>query len=381
MVCTIRDITERKREQIAMREQRDFLQLVIDSVPDLIVVKNRVGRFQLVNNLAAQIYSSTPADLVNKTDAEANPNHADVAFIREKDDEAFATGQTVYLADEFTLGRHYQTSKIPLINSEGYYDRLLVVGSDITDRKKAEEILQQALEKEKELSELKSRFVSMASHEFRNPLAIILAITDTLSAYRQQLPEEQIEERISKIKVQIGHLKDIMDDVLLLSRMQARRVEFNPVLLHLDALCRSVLDEFESRPDVTQHLVYTCNDALREVRLDRKLMRQIINNLVANAIKYSMGGTTITVNLEYTAETVVFRVRDEGIGIPEADLKHLFEPFHRATNVSNISGTGLGLVITKESVELHGGAISVESQISVGTTFTVSIPITVQEEN
>jgi signal transduction histidine kinase len=166
-----------------------------------------------------------------------------------------------------------------------------------------------------------------------------------------------------------------MEDVLQLARLQARRTDFNPVRTNLDSLSRSVLDEFQSRPDITQQLLYTCNEPSREVRLDKKLLRQIINNLVSNAVKYSPADSTIDTSLEYTSNTVVFSVRDEGIGIPEADIQHLFEPFHRAANVGTVSGTGLGLVITKESVELHNGTITVESQVGIGTTFIVSIPI------
>jgi signal transduction histidine kinase len=152
-------------------------------------------------------------------------------------------------------------------------------------------------------------------------------------------------------------------------------VEFNPLKLDLDALCRSVLDEFQSRADVHHRLDYTCAEGLQAVMLDRKLMRQIISNLVSNAIKYSPEDKPIVIDLAALDDALLLTIRDEGIGIPEADLKHLFEPFHRAANVGATSGTGLGLVITKEAVELHGGVIEVESQLDVGTTFTIRIPI------
>ncbi|MCX6049720.1 MAG: HAMP domain-containing sensor histidine kinase [Chloroflexi bacterium] len=251
---------------------------------------------------------------------------------------------------------------------------MIVVNQDITELKQNEKMIRQALEKEQELGELKSRFVSMASHEFRTPLASILALTETLRIYRLRLPDEQIEQKLGKIKEQVGHLKDVMDDVLQLAQLQARRTEFNPTQFNLDNLCQTILDEFQSQADVTHQLFYTCNDALREVELDKKLMRQLINNLISNAIKYSSSDKTIGVNLTYSDNAFVLTVHDEGIGIPAADLNHLFEPFHRAVNVGTISGTGLGLVIAKESVELHGGTITVESQVGVGTTFTVRIP-------
>jgi signal transduction histidine kinase len=247
-------------------------------------------------------------------------------------------------------------------------------------QKQAETALRQALAKEQELSELKSRFVSMASHEFRTPLATILALTETVTAYRHKLTDEQIGNRLDKIKGQVGHLKDIMEDMLQLARLQARRAEFNPIKLNLDSLCLSVIDEFQSQIGFAHQLIYTCDDTLKEVRLDKKLMRHIINNLVSNAIKYSPSEKPIIINLQYVNATLILKVTDEGIGIPPDDLKHLFEPFHRAANVGTISGTGLGLVITKEAIELHGGTILVESAIGIGTTFTVNIPLKVEDE-
>ena len=509
IISSARDITERKRAEDDLREQRDFLQLVINNVPDLILVKDRAGRFQMVNKSAAQLHGITPAEMVGKTDANINRNQQEVAFFLQKDQETLDGGKLVFIPEEPLLGRYYQTSKVPLRNPAGAYDRLLVVASDITERKRTEdaleqsrhfaeriaetapniiyiydiaeqktiymnrniaammdysaqeisamgsrlinelmhpfhtagyaqhveqviagaddqtfvfeyrmkhkmggwrwflsrdtifqrdeqgavtqmlgvatdvtelkeagEALQQALQVEKELGELKSRFVSMASHEFRTPLATILALTETLRAYRHRLTEEQIEQRLVKMQEQVDHLRDIMEDVLHLARLQARRAEFNPVQLDLDSLCRSVLDEFESQPVIRQRLVYSCDDALHEVKLDRKLMRQIISNLVSNAVKYSPNDTPIEITLAYQAAMLVLSVRDQGIGIPAADLKRLFEPFHRADNVGTIAGTGLGLTIAKESVELHAGTIAVESQVGIGTTFTVRIPLT-----
>jgi signal transduction histidine kinase len=220
----------------------------------------------------------------------------------------------------------------------------------------------------------------MASHEFRTPLATILATTETLSIYRNRLTEEQIERRFSNIRNQVSHLQAIMEDVLQLARIQAGRIDFKAAPLDLDVLCRVIIDELLSQYNRMHEVVYTSSPALPEVIVDKKLMRNAISNILSNAMKYSAAGTTIVVNLAYTESTITestieLSVRDEGIGIPEADLKHLFEPFHRAENVGTISGTGLGLSITKESIELHGGTIRVESQVGVGTTFTLIVPL------
>lgn len=187
--------------------------------------------------------------------------------------------------------RHIKGKAIVLWDSQGVPQRMIGVNIDITETK-------QAMAKEKELGELKSRFVSMASHEFRTPLATILASTETLKAYRPKLTEEQIEQKLrQEIQDQVGHLKSIMDDVLQLARLQARRFEVNLVLLDLDVLCRNVLDELTNTPDFAHQIAYTCRDdthtgrAAYEANLDKRLMLQIINNLVANAVDTTTGQT------------------------------------------------------------------------------------------
>lgn len=372
-VCTIRDITERKRAEAARHEQRDLLQLVIDHVPDLIMVKDRSGRFQLVNTQAAQRYGMTPAEMVGKTDADLNPHTTQVAFYRQKDQEALDSGQPIFIPEEAILDRYYQTSKIPLKQATGQPDHLLIVAFDITHRKNTELALEQALQREKELSELKSRFISMASHEFRTPLAAIRAIADTLILYRHKLSVEQIDKRLTKIQDQVNHLTGIIEDVLHLVRLQASRIEYTPVSIDLEALARTIIEELTDQFG-DNRIVYHCDTRLRTVTLDPKLMRQIMTNLMSNALKYSRAEQLVYVDLTYQPGALTLQIRDEGIGIPATDLPHLYEPFHRAANVGVIAGTGLGLIITKESVELQGGTIEVTSQLGVGTTCTVWLP-------
>lgn len=426
LVCAFRDITERKKAQatlsLKLREEQEF-QRYLKELHDITLELTRIarlddfyrraielGRERLnFDRLALFLYDKEGSAAIGTygTDEQGTitdehhiqfvPSATGIMLRAFQRSERFAYEESVQLFSAMkpvglgwnaaailwngaqSLGwlvadnalSHKPVSK-PLLDILGLY--ALTLGSLLV-QKKAQDALIQALDKEKELNELKSRFVSMASHEFRTPLASILALTETLSAYRHKLPDEQIERRLGKIQEQVGHLKDIMEDVLLLARMQARRVEFNPVILNLDALCRSVLDEFRSQPTVTHPIDYVCDEALQEVRLDRKLMRQVISNLVSNAIKYSSADKAIVVRLERNTPMLILTVHDEGIGIPETDLEHLFEPFHRASNVRAISGTGLGLVIVKESVELHGGTITVESEVGKGTTFTIRIPV------
>lgn len=170
-------------------------------------------------------------------------------------------------------------------------------------------------------------------------------------------------------------MKGIMEDVLQLARIQAGRQKFEPVVTNLDVLCREMVEEFNAQMPSVGRVQYTRAGNSRQVNLDVRLMRQVIGNLISNALKYSPEDQPVKVELAQTESHSIITVRDKGIGIPAEDRKHLFEPFHRATNVGTISGTGLGLSITKQSVELHGGTITVDSQIGQGTIMTVTIPV------
>jgi PAS domain S-box-containing protein len=374
------DITELKNAETELRESEARFRMLVDAAPVAIVITNQSGHISLVNNQAQSIFGYERGEMLDQPVEILLPHYMHERHIQHRTDYLAAPTIRPMGSGLELQARRKDNTLFPVEIELSYIKTrsgLLVMSFvvDITKRKEAEVALLQALAKEKELGELKTRFVSMASHEFRTPLATILALVETLSAYRHKLSEEQIEQRFDKIKDQVGLLKDIMEDVLMLARMQARRVEFNPVKLDLDALCQSVLDEFANRDDARHRVKYTVSEGVQAITLDRKLMRQMITNLVTNALKYSPEDKTVNVTLEYTELAVILKVRDEGIGIPEADMAHLFEPFHRATNVGTISGTGLGLVITKESVEMHKGTITVESQIGVGTTFIIHIPL------
>jgi PAS domain S-box-containing protein len=375
VMAFIVDITERKERE----RQLLYHASLQENVTDAVIATDLDFRIKSWNRAAEAIYGWKKEEVIGRPlNTILETKYANDAAENRVIQEFLEHG---YWTDE-VIQYHRTGSVINLLSSVVLFkdeeDRpvgIVAVNHDITNRKKAEQVVHQALVKEKELSELKTRFISMASHEFRTPLASILALTETLMAYRHKLSEEQIDQRFGKIKEQVDYLKDIMGDVLLLGRMQTRRVEFNPGLVDLHALCRSVLEEFQTHPAVPHQLVYVPQGLVRDVSVDKKLMRHVINNLVGNAIKYSPQNKAIIVTLTITETALMLEVRDEGIGIPDVDLKHLFEPFHRATNVGTISGTGLGLVITKEAVDFHNGTITVASEVNVGTTFTVTIPL------
>lgn len=379
LVSSSRDVTDRKRISAELERERAFLRKVIDVSPSLIFVKDYDSRFMLANLQMAAIRNRTSEQLVGTRTTDFNSPIKEITLFTETDQQVIETGEPIYFESEVTHAdgtvHWYQTNKVPILFDDSDMRYALAIATDITEQKAAEQTLRQALEREKELGELKSRFVSMASHEFRTPLATILALSETLLAYRPKLSDTQIDQKLIKIQEQITYLKAVMEDVLLLARMQARRVGFEPRDIDLDALCRAVLEEFPNRI-----IRYNCDERLKNAYLDKILIHKIINNLLSNAIKYSSSSTVVHFQLHMRDNGVEIMVQDEGIGIPDADLPHLFEPFHRANNVGTVSGTGLGLVITREAVELHGGTITLSSKINAGTCFKVFIPFAHSKE-
>lgn len=271
--------------------------------------------------------------------------------------------------------RHIKSRAVVVYDEHGAPERLIGVHLDISDRKRYEETLERALEQEKELGDLKSRFVSMASHEFRTPLAAILATTETLTIYRDRMDNAQIDLRLDKIRQQVMRMKGIMEDVLQLTRIQAGRVEFDPVQSDLDALCREIIEEFEIQPEHQGRIIYACAKPPVIALFDLRLMHHVVTNLISNALKYSTPTSAVQVHLARDTSHITFIVKDEGIGIPPEDLRHLFEPFHRAKNVGTVPGTGLGLSITRQAVDIHGGSITIDSHVNAGTTCTVVFPL------
>lgn len=249
---------------------------------------------------------------------------------------------------------------------------------DISVRRSMEEELRIALSKEKELSELKSRFVSMISHEYRTPLAGILSSTDIMINYAERLSDERKTDHLLKIRRQVKRLANLLEDVLSLGKAEAVGMEFQPNLLNLEKHCQIFIEEVQQATGAEDCIVFTAKEPCGDVLADEELLRQILVNLLSNAVKYSSSKANVYFDLTCDGVQATFRIRDEGIGIPQEDQEHLFQAFHRARNVGAISGTGLGLVIIQRAVEAHGGTVDFESQEGVGTTFIVTIPINYQ---
>jgi PAS domain S-box-containing protein len=246
---------------------------------------------------------------------------------------------------------------------------------DITERKKSESEIREALEQQKALNELRSRFVAMTSHEFRTPLAAILSAEELLRHYGDRLPQTERVEVLDSIASGVQRMSRMMDRVLLLGKADAGMLDFTPERVELLPLCRQFIDEARAQqPESRSEVVTEFGEGVGEGVYDEKLLRHIFSNLLSNALKYSPGGGQVGFKVRREGQSTVFEVADQGIGIPPDEISHLFESFHRASNVGAIQGTGLGLAIVKNAVQMHGGGIEVASALGQGTTFTVTLP-------
>jgi PAS domain S-box-containing protein len=239
---------------------------------------------------------------------------------------------------------------------------------------KAEEDVRKALEKEKELSELKSRFVSTASHEFRTPLATILSSVSLIGKYIQPEDQDKRQKHIERIKASVNNLREILNDFLSLEKVEAGKIEPRFSEIELESYTKGIVDEIHVLARPGQSIVCEYKGVKRPVMLDPQLLKNVLINLLSNAIKFSNEDGKITFITEVSPEGCTFTVSDQGIGMSEEDQRHLFEQFFRAKNAINIQGTGLGLNIVKKYVELMRGTIACTSELNKGTTFTVSFP-------
>ncbi len=246
--------------------------------------------------------------------------------------------------------------------------------SEVSKRMKAEAKTNEALQKERELGELKSRFVTMASHEFRTPLSTILSSNSLLAKYIGSAQLDKQEKHIDRIKGAVKNMIEILNDFLSLDKLEEGWVEARPERLDLEELLTELIEETRLNLEPDQVIERKKQGKDSTLVSDRSMLRHIIENLLSNAIKYSPQTKGIYLNVAYKASKVIISITDEGMGIPEADQKHLFERFFRAKNAVNIKGTGLGLNIVKKYVELLGGKISFHSELGSGTTFEVEIP-------
>jgi PAS domain S-box-containing protein len=375
-----RDISERQKTDLALREAEGRWNFALEGSGD------GVWDWDLTSNTI--YYSKQYKAMIGYPEDEfANTYAAWSSRIHPEDLERCSQdlgrhlrGETDIYINEHRL-RHKNGSyrwildrgKVVKKAEDGRPLRMIGTHSDITDRKLMEQSLRETVEREKELSEMKSRFISVTSHEFRTPLATIMVAAESLLSYHSKMTEQQQKVRLLKIKNQVSDLNKIIEDLLHLSKIQTVESKLEPVEFDLIAMIQDIVDELGAQAEHIR-IEWLADSPKLPVVLDKKLIRMAVTNLLANALKYSLPGKRVIIHVTQEEEKVVIRITDEGIGIPEKEIKHLFTPFYRASNVGNIHGTGLGLNIIKDCIAQHGGHIDVNSVVNVGSTFTVHLP-------
>lgn len=330
-------------------------------------------------------------EVCSRLKADPSTHDIPIIFISSVEDasdkvEAFSVGGVDYISKPFQL--------IEVLARIETHLRLCSLQKRLQEQA---EVLSRSLKQERELSQMKTDFISVVSHEFRTPLTTIQSASELLEYY-EWTKEEQVEQ-LHQIQAEVKHMTALMEDVLFLSRANTNKSKINLTEFDLLKFCSQLLrqmqrtfaknytvsshlqvhaiDANEMAIDITIENLHLQNEEIAPfiVKMDEKLLRQILTNLLTNAIKYSPEHSQVNFNLTINQETITFSIRDQGIGIPSDDLEHLFSAFHRGKNVGILPGTGLGLSIVKNCVNLCNGKISVNSQLNVGTEFVVTLPI------
>lgn len=369
-------IIEQQQTEKALRESEEKYRDLFENANDLIQCVTPQGKFVYVNQAWKITLEYSDEDLTTLNVFNIiHPNcleHCLAAFQRimsgETIDEVEATfvsksGKQIVVAGsincKFVEGKP--------VSTRGIF-------RNITERKQAEAEINYALAKERELIELKSNFITTASHEFRTPLTVILMSAKLLEKFGNQASEEKKQLYLERIQVAGNQMRQLLDDILLISKTTTGKFQFNPAHLDLEKLCCELIEQVRLSATSKHKINLSCEGQANLVYMDEKLLTHILMNLLSNAIKYSPHGGEINLKLICDTQKAIFKLQDQGIGIPENEQKYLFDSFYRSSNASAIPGTGLGMSIVKQCVDLHGGEVTVNSTVGVGTTITVTIP-------
>jgi len=384
LIVAHQNISELKRVQIQWEKSNHRLEAILNHVNDAIITIDPKGDIQTVNEAATQVfeYENDEFTKLHLNDLITEPVRGKAALRRLNSGRGREITGKRKSGQAFPI--YFMLKELRLDDGSVYTCFI----QDLTARKRMEaeiierERVQIALEKERELRTLKDRFLSMMGHELNTPLASISLSYDMLKKYGDVSTPEENEQALDNIQIQVEHLRDMVKDVMTFSRSESEGLSIDLEPADLITYCRDVVEEFQFTYHQTHQVEFECDELDIRAQLDRKLLRRALTNLLSNAIKYSPEGGKVTFKLSvnHDAEQAVIQVIDCGIGIPKADHGRLFEPFHRADNVNTLPGTGLGLAIVKQTIELHQGEIYFESHMGQGTTFTIHLPLRIQDQ-
>ncbi len=370
----LEDLVEEKTEQLT--RQNVFFRTLIDTIPNPIFVKDTNLRYTEINKAFEEYTGMMRSSILGKTVFDIAPievanlsNQSDERVINNYDTVIYETVAKTKKDGYISLMVYKSSFGLPGKKPEGITAMLI----DITNQKEMEKVTLDALKKEKELNEMKTNFISIASHEFRTPLTTILSSSDLLERYHKKWDETKLMGHYNKIKLSVQNMIEILDDVLTLSRSDRGKTDFNPSALNLKEFSAEIIEQVKLQALKSHNIIFEYKLSYEDISADPKLLSHILSNLMTNAIKFSPDGGDITLLVEDDSEFIIFTIKDNGIGIPKEDINNIFEPFYRAQNTAGIKGTGLGLSIVKTYVVLHNGELSLESEPGKGTKFFVKI--------
>ena len=368
---------DRKRAQKALAESEARFSVAFQASPIFIgIARMSDGRFELINDSFVTWSGYSREEILGRNTSELR------VWDRQEEREAFwvELHRTGSIRSRECRFRN-RTGKLftMLLSSEviqlNGVPHMLTLALDITQRKQAEEEMLKALGREKELSQLKSNFVSMVSHQFRTPLAIIQSSAELLREFMSRMNPTERDEQLESIAGNTRRMTGMMEEILVLSRLDAGKLDFRPTALDLSTFCRRVVNEVRSATNHECSIELLLARSLPACRADERLLEHIFTNLLTNAVKYSELGTSVHFEVRRESGDALCVIRDKGVGISDDDQKMLFTAFHRGANVENRPGTGLGLLLVKRCVELHHGKVQIESKLGEGTTVTVRLPV------
>jgi PAS domain S-box-containing protein len=371
-----RDISDFKRVEQELRQSRERYRTLAEAAHDLIFMVSKEGLMEYANDYACRALGHDPNKVEGISASQFFPrefaiNHLQMFYeVHEIDRPVYTEGPFSQDEEEFWLG----TWLVPIHNDGGSLVSVLGISRDITEQKKTDEALQRALQNERRLGEIRSNFFSMTSHQFRTPLSTIMLSAELLQKYSANLDEKKKGEHLVRIQDAARRLNSMLEDILVIGRVESGRYVCAPKDFDLIRFVNQVVTEMSTNDQGKHSIVF--NHAMDEfpVFLDQEVLHRVVDNLLSNAIKYSRAGTQVTIEIKIEDLFFLVEVADQGIGIPEDDLKYLFQPFQRGSNATDFPGTGIGLTIIQKSVELMNGTVSVKSKLGQGTTFMVRFP-------
>ncbi len=374
-VWSIWDITESRRIEDALRlNEARFRTLAETTDASILLIQG--DRLCYVNPAAEELTGYTMKELLTNFNLDRLIINKKVRQVNRQDGAALCEYQEMQISTKNGIQRWLASTSALLDGMLDFSGKPveLITAIDITDYKQVELELNEALQQAKRVSEQKERFVSMLCHQFRTPLNIISFSADLLKRHIQQWTVEKQNSYFSLIQLGIKQISDLLDEILLFGKAEGAKLESQPVEIELNQFCHDIAEQVQLANNNQVSINFVSQDNCITAYFDPKMLQHILTNLLSNAIKYSPDNTTVMLELCRRDENIIFKIKDTGIGIPVKDRQQIFEPFYRGKNINSIPGTGLGLSIVKTLVDLHEGVICLESEVGVGTTFTVILP-------